>query len=248
MFEGKTVTVLGGHGFIGTALVAELKKRGATITSTPTKDSVAVLHFASYTHQPFERNPAYHTHELISSFLHLLPFCADNNIPFIYPSSALVYEAPRPFYYFKKMCELMPEIYNMKALGLRIFPVYGAGEGERGHPTAIAQWVKQMTKGERPNVFGDGTQKRDFIYISDVVDNILDFIENGVTGIRDIGSGNPLAFNDIIKAINEELGTTLEPIYTPIPQGYAKGILCPNPVPTKVDIHEGVRRMIAELK
>jgi nucleoside-diphosphate-sugar epimerase len=247
--KDKVVCVLGSHGFIGSSLVTEIKKRGGKITTTPTKDSIAILHFASYTHIPFEKNPAYHTHELLSSFMYCFNFCKENNIPFIYPSSALIYEAPRPFYWLKKITEEMQNIYRAKSLALRIFPVYGVGEGERGHPTAIQQWIKQMLKGERPIVYGDGTQSRDFIYISDVVDNILDWIDwNGEGGIRDIGVGKPLVFNDIIKIINKELGTNLKPIYKSIPQGYAKGIKCPYPVQTKVDICEGVRRMIKELK
>lgn len=245
-YEGKTFTVLGSHGFIGSSLVAEIQKRGGKVTTTPTKDSAAVFHFASYTHIPFEKNPSYHTHELLNSFMYFFDFCQENNIPFIYPSSALVYESPRPFYHLKKMTEEMQHIYKVKALALRIFPVYGVGEGERGHPTAIQQWIKTMLNGQQPTVFGDGTQSRDFIYIDDVVDTILHFYETGATGVRDVGSGKPLVFNDIITAINENLHTDLKPIYNPIPKGYAKGIKCPHPVPTKIDIKEGVARMIQE--
>lgn len=245
--RGKTITLLGSHGFIGSSLATEIKRRGGKITTTPTKDSVAVLHFASYTHLPFEQNPAYHTHEIISSFLHLLPFCETYDIPFIYPSSALVYEQPRPFYHLKKVLEEMQYIYKVRSRALRIFPVYGVGEGERGHPTAIQQWVKQMFKGERPIVYGDGTQSRDFIYISDVVDSILDCIDIKDQGVKDIGAGKLLTFNDIIEVINDELATVLKPKYIKTPKGYTKGILCPNPVKTKVDIHEGIRRMIEEL-
>jgi len=244
--------VLGSHGFIGSSLVSRIKELGGAVVTTPTKECKAIFHFASYTHIPFEKNPSYHTHELMSSYLYCFNFCQENKIPFIYPSSALVYEAPRPFYYFKKITEDMQHLYDVEALALRIFPVYGVGEGERGHPTAIQQWIKTMLEGKRPIVYGDGTQTRDFIYISDVVHNILLFYKQGVTGIKDIGSGTPISFNSIIDVINIELGNVksgavLKPEYRPTPQGYAKGIKCPNPVTTYVDIHEGVRRMIKEL-
>src|SRR5438552_1767982 len=96
--KDKLFCVFGGHGFIGSTLVKTIKERGGQVTSTPTKDCAAVFHFASYTHLPFEKNPAYHTQEVLSSYMYLLSFCEEHEIKFVYPSSALVYENERSFY------------------------------------------------------------------------------------------------------------------------------------------------------
>lgn len=245
--KGRLFCVLGGHGFIGSSLKNEILKRGGEVTSTPTKDCEAVFHFASYTHIPFEKNPSYHTQEVLNSYMYLLAFCEQYEIPFIYPSSALVYEKERSFYHFKKATEELCQIYNVRTLGLRIFPVYGQGEGERGHPTAIAQWILQMIQGKRPVVYGDGTQSRGFIYISDVVDNILKFTFDGSMGVKDIGVGEKYVFNDIIKIINEELGTDLKPKYMPLPKGYTEGIVPKEPITPKVSIRQGIKDIISEI-
>lgn len=246
--KGKLFCVLGGHGFIGSRLVSEITKRGGQVTSTPTKDCIAVFHFASYTHLPFEKNPAYHTQEVLNSYMYLLSFCEQYEIPFIYPSSALVYEKERSFYHFKKATEHLCQIYNVGTLGLRIFPVYGQGEFERGHPTAIAQWIEQMANGKRPVVYGDGTQSRGFIYVSDVVDNILEMTLKGERGIKDIGVGTKYVFNDIIQIINEKLGTDLKPKYVPVPEGYTQGIIPKDPIKPKIDIETGISWMVSEYK
>lgn len=94
-------------------------------------------------------------------------------------------------------------------------------------------------------VYGDGTQERDFIYIEDVVDQILHYVKMKKTGIVDIGAGKPTSFNDIINIINEILGTTLEPIYKEAPKGYSKGIVCKNPLPT-ISLYEGLRNILLE--
>lgn len=244
--KGKKITVLGSHGFIGSSLARKIADLGGIVTTTPTKDSIAILHFASYTHIPFEKNPAYHTQEILNSFMYLMNFCEENNITFIYPSSALVYEKPRPFFHLKKVLEEMQYIYKINSTAFRIFPVYGIGEGERGHPTAIKQWIQQMIKGVRPVVFGDGTQSRDFIYISDVVDTILEYIGVEGQGVRDIGAGKLTTFNEIIKIINKQLRTDLKPDYVKVPSDYAVGVQCPYPIQTKVSLNQGINYMIKE--
>lgn len=127
-----------------------------------------------------------------------------------------------------------------KTLGLRIFPVYGPGENR----TVISQWAKQMKAGERPTVYGDGTQERDFIYIDDVIDQILTLVKDRVVGVRDIGRGQPVAFNDIIGEINKILGTDIEPIYKDKPFNYSAGIVCKDPMPTHYSIHDGLKTIL----
>ncbi len=241
------ICLLGRNGFIGSALNQALIERGDEVVTTPEKDCKAILHFASTTHIPFEKNPVYHTQEIISSFLALLPFCEEYDIPFIFPSSALIYESGRPFLHLKMVLEQMVKIYNVRSLALRIFPIYGVGEGKRGQKTAIYQWIQEMKQGQRPIVYGDGTQSRDFIYIDDVVWNILKFMDEEVTGYKDIGTGEMKVFNDIVEIINSELKTNLPPLYNLALKSDVSGMQCQTPVKCRVDIKEGIKRMINEI-
>jgi nucleoside-diphosphate-sugar epimerase len=207
--------VVGRNGFIGGALA----KRLGDVTSTPTKDCDVIFDFGSPVHPPFEENPDYYFKTLLPRHLYFLSF----GVYYVYPSSALVYEPKElAFTHFKKAMEEIAKAYPNN-LGLRIFPVYGPGENR----TAISQWCEDMKHGRRPTVYGDGTQERDFIYIDDVVDQILTHVNMRATGVRDIGIGKPTSFNDIIRKINTILGDNIEPIYKPAPQGYAKGVVCP---------------------
>lgn len=246
--KDKTFIVLGRHGFIGSGLAARIEECGGQVTSTPVPYAVAALHFASPTHTTFEKNPDYHTKEIFSSFLYMFSFCGEHNIPFIWPSSALVYEKDTQFAKVKSFLESLQFAYSdTKSLALRIFPVYGPDEGGRGHPTAIYQWCEQMVRGERPVVYGDGKQARDFIYVDDVVDNILRFWQSGKTGIADVGTGKKTSFNEIIATINSVLKTQIEPIYVARPEGYSDGIVCQHPVPVKTDLPHGVEKIISKI-
>lgn len=232
--------VLGRNGLLGSALAARL----GNVSSVPTKDTRVLFHMASHTHPTFEENPAYEMAEAFASFTHLLPYCYENGILLVFPSSALVYEKDTQFSLFKKTLESMAKCYKTRSLALRIFPVYGPQESR----TVISQWCRQMASVEAPTVFGDGKQSRDFIYIDDAVDQILDCVEERKTGYVDIGTGTPTSFNEIIGAINAELGTAIAPSYVTRPQGYNDGVVCPSPLPTKVTVQQGIRKILASLK
>jgi nucleoside-diphosphate-sugar epimerase len=224
--------VIGRSGFIGGALA----KRLGNVTSTPTKDCDIIFDFGSPVHMPFEENPDYYFQTLLQRHLYFLSF----GVYYVWPSSALVYEEKEiAFTHFKKAMEELAKAYPNN-LGLRIFPVYGVGE----HRTFISQACEAMKQGKRPEVWGDGTQERDFIYIQDVIDQIMSYIAIRSVGIRDVGAGKPTSFNSIIQTINDILGTKIEPIYKSAPKGYAKGVVCQNPIPTKNSIYDGCKKIL----
>jgi nucleoside-diphosphate-sugar epimerase len=230
--------VIGKHGLLGGAFAEHL----GAVTSYPTPDTRVVFHFGGYTHNEFARNPDYFIRQTIESFTTLLPYCYERGIPFVYPSSALVYEQETTFSRFKKTLEQLAGCYKTMSLGLRIFPVYGPTEPR----SVISKWCRQMAAGERPVVYGDGTQKRDFIYIDDVVDQVLSLVKEPCwkSRIVDIGTGVATSFNHIVESINAELGTELQPQYVQRPSSYSEGILCPQPLPVKVSIESGIQKIL----
>jgi len=237
----KLVCVLGERGFIGSALTTKLKTQ-YRVTHHPLKKCEIIYDFASPTHEGFEANVGYNFTTIIARMAYLMKFCADNNIKYIYPSSALVYELDRPFKAFKEITEKMQEVFPSKSLALRIFPVYGVGETR----TAIYQFCRDIKSKKRPHVFGDGKQKRDFIYIDDVVDNIIT-LSKTKSGIVDIGPGTPHTLNQIVATINKINGTNLKPVYVKPPAVYSNGIFCKNPVKCSVSLEDGIKKVLASI-
>lgn len=106
--------------------------------------------------------------------------------------------------------EKNPEVI---VVGLRYCNVYGPGESHKGkRASMIYQLAKQMQKG-RPRLFKYGEQKRDFIYIADVVEANLKAAKADKSCVVNCGSGNAYSFNSIIENLNKELGTDLQPEY-----------------------------------
>jgi ADP-L-glycero-D-manno-heptose 6-epimerase len=106
-------------------------------------------------------------------------------------------------------------------IGLRYFNVYGPGENHKDKfASMITQLARQMRAGRRPRVFTDGEQKRDFVYIDDVVQANCRAITAHASGVFNVGSGQALSFNQVIEHLNVVLKTDLPPDYFDNPYGF----------------------------
>ena len=154
----------------------------------------------------------------------LLHFCQANQVPFIYASSASVYgggsefkedlknEKPLNVYGYSKFLfdqYVRAQDIGSQVVGLRYFNVYGPREQHKGSMASVAFHLNNqlLDSGEIKLFAGcdgyrDGEQVRDFVYVSDVVDVNLWFLDNPtVSGIFNCGTGKSQPFNDVAKGV-----------------------------------------------
>ena len=106
-------------------------------------------------------------------------------------------------------------------VGLRYFNVYGAGENHKGKfASMIGQLARQMRAGKRPRIFTDGEQKRDFVYIDDVISANLAALACKTSGVYNVGSGAAASFNRVVEELNRVLKTDLQPDYFDNPYAF----------------------------
>ena len=185
--------------------------------------------------------------ETIGQFMSLCDLAKETGAYLIYPSSATVVNKNNNYAHCKSALEEIHQAYDIKALGLRISAGYGVGEEHKGeYASVIYKWIKQMMNDERPVIWGDGTQTRDFIYIDDIVDNIIELVNKETTGIVEIGTGVNTSFNEVITTINKVLKKDIKPIYINKPSNYiqdtpVKAVKC------KVSLEEGIRKIYEHL-
>ncbi len=146
------------------------------------------------------------------------------------PNSENQPPAPLNVYAFSKMkMEHLADSYRDRLvqpiIGLRYFNVYGPGEDHKGKfASMIHQLAKQMLSGKRPRIFKWGEQKRDFVYIEDVVQANLKAMTCPRGGVFNVGCGRPRSFNEIIANLNRVLGTNLEPDYFDNPYSFTQDL------------------------
>jgi len=163
----------------------------------------------------------------------LINYCVKNNIKLIYASSGATYglteppnsvgikELPANIYGYSKLAcdnitrQIITENPNAHIVGLRYFNVYGPREAykmETKMSSMVWQLYLQMNKGIKPKIFKHGQQKRDFVYVKDIIEsNILAM--TAPAGIYNVATGTPEDFNKIVEELNKNLGTKLEPEY-----------------------------------
>ncbi len=191
----------------------------------------AIFHLASITdttlHDQFVQ-----VHDNVESFRRLLNFAKPNRTRVIYASSAATYgaasaasvetngAAPANVYAFSKA--IMDNLARRAArasedwivVGLRYFNVYGPREAHKGVPASMVYHLScQMKAGQRPRIFKQGEQKRDFVYVKDIVEGSLRALEAKQSGIYNLGSGQARSFNELIDVLNQSLGTDFKPDY-----------------------------------
>jgi ADP-L-glycero-D-manno-heptose 6-epimerase len=156
----------------------------------------------------------------------LLHYCLENKAAYLYASSASVYgggsvfsesrdhESPLNVYGYSKFLfdqyvrRILPSA-SCQIAGFRYFNVYGPREQHKGSMASVAYHLsQQLDAGDNPRLFagcdgyGDGEQSRDFIYIGDVVDVNLWFLDNpDKSGIVNLGTGRSQSFRDVATAV-----------------------------------------------
>jgi ADP-L-glycero-D-manno-heptose 6-epimerase len=130
-------------------------------------------------------------------------------------------QTPEPlnvYGYSKLAMEHLAERYvnrlKYPIVGLRYFNVYGPGEQHKGKfASMIHQLAKQMRAGKRPRIFAPGDQRRDFVYIDDVMQINLLAMKATQSGVFNVGAGSSASFNDVVAQLNRVLRTDLPPEY-----------------------------------
>lgn len=187
----------------------------------------AVFHLASITDTTIHDQRKMMSN--VEGFRVVLEFARAREIPVVYASSAAVYgngpapnresQAPQPanIYGFSKLImENLAADYarHLRVIGLRYFNVYGPRESFKGSAASMVyQLARQIQSGRRPRIFKYGEQKRDFIYVRDVVDLTIAALRSPESTVMNIGTGRATSFNEVIAALNSALGTNYEPEY-----------------------------------
>ncbi len=157
-------------------------------------------------------------------------FCAERQIPFIYASSAAtygdgrdgfsddhektaIYKPINPYGYSKHLFDLWAlkqQDTPPRWYGIKFFNVYGPGESHKGRMASVAHFaIPQALQSGKIRLFksyrkecADGEQRRDFIFVQDIVDLILYFLNaSPPNGLYNAGSGLSRSFNDLANAI-----------------------------------------------
>jgi nucleoside-diphosphate-sugar epimerase len=146
------------------------------------------------------------------------------------------------------------DCYGLETVALRYFNVFGPRQDPASHYSAVIPlFITRILGGQRPVIYGDGMQTRDFTFVeNNVRANILAATAPGAGGrMMNIACGKSYSLLDLLAAINSILGTSVEAEFAPPRSGDVKHSLADISraaeaigYRVEVDFHEGLRRTV----
>ncbi len=222
---------------------AELVRGSVTDLSLVTglvKDVAYIFHLAALASVPRSIENPRACHEVnLNGTLNVLLAAMEKGVrKVVYSSSSSVYGdaptlpkreemAPQPLspYAVAKLageyyCQVFNEVYKLPTVCLRYFNVYGPRQDPNSqYAAAIPSFIQRALAGDPPIVFGDGEQTRDFTFVKDAVAANILATESEASGIFNIGSGQSITINRLVKLVLELTGSQVKPVYRQLRAG-----------------------------
>lgn len=211
------------------------------------ESSVAgIVHLGACT-KTVETNARYLLENNYRYTVNLAEYALKHGIRFVYASSAATYGDGKQGFYDRheeletlqplNMYGMSKQLFDMWAkregvldrmVGLKFFNVFGPNEGHKGRmasaivhvlPTILKDGVVRLFKSNEPEIYPDGGQQRDFVYVKDVVKMIEAFLlSTQACGIYNIASGHASTWNELAAAIFSAVRKPLRIEYIDMPR------------------------------
>lgn len=118
-------------------------------------------------------------------------------------------------HFTEKLALQFSGLYDIDTVALRYFNIFGPRQDPEGdYAAVIPKFINLMLNGERPMIYGDGEQSRDFTYIENAIQANILAAERDVSGEAfNVGCGGRLTITQLVETLNDLLGTDVDPIY-----------------------------------
>jgi len=196
-----------------------------------------IFHLGIPSSSPMYRTDPFQVSDAIRGAISILEYAVNKGVSkviiastsSIYSNSSPAWEGLMPSvtdYYtearisIERLAELYSKLYGLKTVCPRLFSVYGPNESHKYRfANVLTQFIWNINDDVPPTIYGDGTQSRDFIYVSDVVEAFLlaERVANSQPLIFNVGTGISTDFNKVVAIINNCMGKHIEPKYLDVP-------------------------------
>ena len=194
-----------------------------------------IFHLGIYSASPMYRNNPNLVGEVVHGITSVLEYSREHNTPLVFASTSSIYNGIEPphrenvipvvtDYYTEARiaCERLGELYSklhgVNVAAMRFFSVYGYNDIGKGvYSNLLTQFMDAMLKKERPLIYGDGEQRRDFVFVTDVVDALEKASSAKGFNIYNVGTGKSYSLNEAVEKLQKIVGMKIKPKYVKMP-------------------------------
>ncbi len=198
-------------------------------------DADYVFHLAFPSASPMYREDPKRVGHAILGTINVLEYAKRTGAHVVYASTSSIYNGMKPphtegmmplvtDYYteariaVERLFELYNLLHGVNSVGLRFFSVYGPREKAKGkYANLVTQFLWGMKENKRPVIYGDGEQRRDFVYVEDVVDAMIQASGTKGCEVFNVGTGRNYSLNELVEKLNARLGKNIKAEYIKMP-------------------------------
>ncbi len=146
-------------------------------------------------------------------------------------------------------------LWGLETVALRVFNAYGPGQPlPASHPPVVSRFLKSAASGGSLIVHGEGSQTRDYVFISDAIDALSAAATAATVSqlVINVGSGTAVSLNELVTVVGAAMNTTLEPLYNSSESGGVHAMCADLTLAAqklgyrpRISLPEGLRRTIA---
>lgn len=202
----------------------------------------------------------------INGTLNILDLCRKHDVKLIYASTSEVYgtsqtdkmdenhpvDAQSPYGASKlaadRLCKSYIDTYGMKIVILRNFNTFGPYQNDDSYGGVIARFTRAALNGETLNIFGSGSQERDYMWVDDAVDAYIKVVKQD--GVFNAGSGTTIKVNRIASLIKDYSNSKSRIVHVKSRPGEVQRLCCDARKirslgwKPKVSIEEGIKKYV----
>lgn len=194
-----------------------------------------IYHLGFYSASPMYRKDPHHVADVIDGMISVLEKARKDDSNVVFSSTSSIYNGVTPphredatpdvtDYYTEariaceRLSDLYHKMYGINVSAMRFFSVYGKYEAAKdGYANLATQFLWAMKKNEPPVIYGDGTQRRDFIYVEDVVEALKKASMYKGYDAFNVGTGKNYSLNELVDMLNKMLHKSIKARYVEMP-------------------------------
>ncbi|KJE49728.1 MULTISPECIES: NAD-dependent epimerase/dehydratase family protein [Acidiplasma] len=234
-----------------------------------------IFHIGIYSSSPMYRNNPLLIGNAINDMIKILELAKKNKSKIVYASTSSIYNEIKPphsenvipkvtDYYteariaMERVAELYDKLYGMDVSAMRFFSIYGYHEkSKKIFANLVSQFLWDIHDDIQPVLYGDGEQRRDFVFVDDVVDALtLAALNNHGFNVYNVGTGKNYSLNQLVDILNKHLKKNVKPKYIEMPiKNYVHETLADTKkaeerigFKAKVSLDEGIDKLIEYYK
>ena len=194
-----------------------------------------VFHLGFYSASPMYREKPMLVSEVIAGMTSVLEYAREHGSNIVFSSTSSIYNGVKPphrediipgvtdlYTEARIACERLSQLYwqlhGVNTSAMRFFSVYGYHERAKGGFANLAtQFLWDIRAGRSPVVYGDGEQRRDFVFATDVCDALIKAADHKGFDVFNVGYGTNFSLNQLLQKLNSILGTDVKAKYIEMP-------------------------------